>query len=553
MPTSYTSLLGLALPVTGELSGVWGDTVNDYITQYLDASVAGTQTISGSQTAVTLSRTTATSLSQAGSGATGSSQYQIINCTGNPAGLLTITAPAASKAYLILNNTSTNQSVKIVGTGPTTGVTVAATRCALVAWNGTDFELVATTDASQLTGVLAVANGGTGAATLTANNVILGNGTSAVQFVAPGTNGNVLTSNGTTWTSTAAATGLTGITQSVSPFETSLGASAGTSVTGLNATLVGYSAGTALTSGNYNTGIGSFCLQNMTTASDNVAVGYVSGGSSFGSKILGDKNTAIGNYSLVGNLNDFDATSIENTAAGYAAMQRARNSDYSAAFGAYALGVSFGSEVDGDYNAAFGHSAGRAVTTGAQNTLLGANAGFSGANNLTTGSNNIIIGYNAAASVATVSNEVTIGNTSITSTRLRGMVQLNAAMFEQGTLAATAATGTINFDVRTQSVLYYTANASGNWTLNVRAASAVTLDSVMTTGQSLTIAFLVTNGATAYYQTALTVDSISFTPKWQGGTAPTAGNASSIDAYVITIIKTAPSTFTVLESQTKFA
>ena len=201
MPTSYTSLLGLALPVTGELSGTWGDTVNDYITQYLDAAVAGTQTISGSQTAVTLSKTTASSLTQAGSGSTGSSQYQIINCTGNPASTLTITVPAASKVYLLLNNTSTSQDVKIVGVGPTTGVTVAATQCALVAWNGSDFEIVATTNINSLTGTLSVAKGGTGATALTLNNVILGNGTSAVQFVAPGTNGNVLTSNGTTWTS----------------------------------------------------------------------------------------------------------------------------------------------------------------------------------------------------------------------------------------------------------------------------------------------------------------------------------------------------------------
>ena len=206
MTTAYTTLLGLALPVQGELSGTWGDTVNDYITQYLDAAVAGAQVISGSQTAVTLSTTTNASLSQAGSGSTGSSQYQIISCTGNPAGLLTITAPAASKVYLILNNTSTNQSVKIVGTGPTTGVTVAAGRNALVAWNGSDFELVASTDAATLSGILPVANGGTGQSSLTANNVILGNGTSAVQFVAPGTNGNVLTSNGTTWTSAAAPT-----------------------------------------------------------------------------------------------------------------------------------------------------------------------------------------------------------------------------------------------------------------------------------------------------------------------------------------------------------
>ena len=217
MPTSYTSLLGLALPVTGELSGTWGDTVNDYITQYLDAAVAGAQTISGSQTAVTLSKTTASSLTQAGSGATGSSQYQIINCTGNPAGLLTITAPAASKVYLLLNNTSTSQSVKIVGAGPTTGVTIAAARSALVAWNGSDFELVATDDASKLNGTLAIANGGTGQTTASAafnalspitttGDLIIGNGSNSATRLAIGTNGYVLTSNGTTatWSSATA-------------------------------------------------------------------------------------------------------------------------------------------------------------------------------------------------------------------------------------------------------------------------------------------------------------------------------------------------------------
>ena len=124
---------------------------------------------------------------------------------------------------------------------------------------------------------------------------------------------------------------------------------------------------------------------------------------------------------------------------------------------------------------------------------------------------------------------------------------------EVATVSATAATGTINFDVRTQSVLYYTSNASANWTLNVRASSTVSLNTMMATGQSVTIAFLVTNGGTAYYQSAFQIDGSSVTPKWQGGTAPTAGNASSIDAYVYTIVKTGSATFTVFASQTKFA
>ena len=140
MATTYTSLLGLALPTTGELSGTWGDVVDNYITSFLDSAVAGAQTISGTQTAVTLSIANGTALTQAGAaGTTGSSQYQIINCTGNPAGTLTITAPASSKTYIIINGTSTSQSVKIVGAGPTTGVTVASGQRALVAWNGSDF------------------------------------------------------------------------------------------------------------------------------------------------------------------------------------------------------------------------------------------------------------------------------------------------------------------------------------------------------------------------------------------------------------------------------
>ncbi len=205
MATAYTSLLGLALPVTGELSGTWGDTVNNYITQYLDSAVEGTQTISGSQTAVTLSVTNGTALSQVGSGSTGSAQYQIINCTGNPASLLTITVPASSRKYIVINATSTSQSVKVVGVGPTTGVTIASGEKVNIAWNGSDFVKV-----GGVSGTLSVADGGTGATTLTANNVILGNGTSPVQFVAPGSSGNVLTSNGTTWqSSTPAASGMT--------------------------------------------------------------------------------------------------------------------------------------------------------------------------------------------------------------------------------------------------------------------------------------------------------------------------------------------------------
>lgn len=124
---------------------------------------------------------------------------------------------------------------------------------------------------------------------------------------------------------------------------------------------------------------------------------------------------------------------------------------------------------------------------------------------------------------------------------------------ETATVSATAASGTINFDTLTQAVLYYTTNASGNWTINVRGNSGTTLNSLMSTGESFSITFLATQGATAYYQTAMTIDGSSVTPKWQGGIAPNAGNANSIDAYTFAIVKTASATFTVLGSQTRFA
>jgi hypothetical protein len=117
---------------------------------------------------------------------------------------------------------------------------------------------------------------------------------------------------------------------------------------------------------------------------------------------------------------------------------------------------------------------------------------------------------------------------------------------ERMTVSATAATGTINFDAETQGVLYYTSNASSNWTLNVRGSSGATLNSILATGDAITVAFLVTNGSTPYRHSALTIDGSAQTVKWSGGTAPSAGNASSIDAYSFTIIKTASATYTAL-------
>ena len=243
MTTAYTTNLGLALPVTGELDGTWGDTVNNYITQYTDAAVAGTQTISGTQTAVTLSITNGTSLSQAGgAGTTGSAQYQVINCTGNPAGLLTITAPASSKSYIIINATSTSQSVKIVGAGPTTGVTLVSGEKAIVAWNGSDFVKVASTVLTALTGTLGVANGGTGQTSYTDGQLLIGNSTGSTLNKATLTAGSGVSITNGSGSITISATGSGGTVTSVtasSPLASSGGTTPNISFTGTLATANG--------------------------------------------------------------------------------------------------------------------------------------------------------------------------------------------------------------------------------------------------------------------------------------------------------------------------
>lgn len=124
---------------------------------------------------------------------------------------------------------------------------------------------------------------------------------------------------------------------------------------------------------------------------------------------------------------------------------------------------------------------------------------------------------------------------------------------EVATVSATAATGTINYDITTQSVLYYTSNASANWTVNFRGSSGTSLNTLMATGECITAAFLVTQGGTAYYNSAVQVDGNSVTPKWQGGTAPTAGNASGVDVYTYTIVKTGSAAFTIFAAQVQFA
>jgi hypothetical protein len=172
----------------------------------------------------------------------------------------------------------------------------------------------------------------------------------------------------------------------------------------------------------------------------------------------------------------------------------------------------------------------------------------------------VLKGNGTAISAATAGTDYVAPGTATTFTATQTFTGTSSAQAivlndaaEVATISATAATGTINYDITTQSVLYYTSNASANWTVNFRASSGTSLNTLMSTGQSMTVAFLVTQGATAYYNSAVQIDGTTsgVTTRWLGG-APAAGNASGIDSYRYLIIKTGSATFTVLASNTQF-
>ena len=180
-----------------------------------------------------------------------------------------------------------------------------------------------------------------------------------------------------------------------------------------------------------------------------------------------------------------------------------------------------------------------------------------------TSSNNLITAHEAASSnvhgigagnsVVGTGTTQTLTNKTLTSPNITGTSSIQE-MQEAFTFSATATSGSIDYNILTNhSILFHTANASANFSINFRGDASTTLDSILGKGKSITIAFLVTNGATAYYQTGLLIDGASVTPKWQNGAAPTSGNVNSIDIYSYTILKTSNATYTVLASQTKFA
>ena len=182
---------------------------------------------------------------------------------------------------------------------------------------------------------------------------------------------------------------------------------------------------------------------------------------------------------------------------------------------------------------------------------------------LTVGTlNGIIKGTTGVLSAATAGTDYVAPGTAttFTATQTFNGTSSTAAIreiniIEPASVTAVAPTATTNFYINTGAVQYITANNANNWTLNIAFSAGTTLNAAMTTNDSITCTLITTNSTTAYYLSAITIDGTGsgVTTKWQGGSAPTSGNASSIDSYTFVIIKTGSAVYTVLASQTKFA
>ena len=190
-----------------------------------------------------------------------------------------------------------------------------------------------------------------------------------------------------------------------------------------------------------------------------------------------------------------------------------------------------------------------------------------GLGNTTTTVGNLTLGNVLITSVATAlpnsflaNSTATLGNATLTlgsSTTAVGNLALNNATIENiqepANITATAANATINIDILSNVVVYCTANATGNFTVNFRGNAGTTFNNAVPANVSVSASLVTAQGATAYYNSLVQVDGATVTPKWQGGTAPTSGNANSTDTYVYVVMKSAANTYTILASQTKFA
>lgn len=139
-----------------------------------------------------------------------------------------------------------------------------------------------------------------------------------------------------------------------------------------------------------------------------------------------------------------------------------------------------------------------------------------------------------------------VGNTSTFALNTTNIVE-NVSVISSPILAV------FPYNIASQTVVYVTASATGNFIVNIKASDTALLNNLLTIGQSVSLVLMVTNGGTAYYVSGVQLEGVTTTAKWLGGSAPSSGNINSVDSYTFTVVKTANATFTVFASQTKFA
>lgn len=157
--------------------------------------------------------------------------------------------------------------------------------------------------------------------------------------------------------------------------------------------------------------------------------------------------------------------------------------------------------------------------------------------------NAVVITTNNVGIVTLSQNNIGIAKTVTLETT--GIVQ---QLFENVNVSSTALTGTVNLDILSGSLYYYTSNPTANWTFNIRGNSVTPLNNVLPVGKSLTVTILTDQGAATHYANSFEIDGVSVTPNWMNGITPTAGFSNAINVYTFVIIKTADATYTVIGS-----
>lgn len=491
-----------------------------------------TATLSGSATSVSNALTIGTGLSGTsynGSAAVTIANTGVLSFSGGTTGL---TPTAATTGAITLAGTL---AIANGGTGATTrqdamdALAGATTSGYYLRGNGTDVVMSAiqaadvptlnqntTGTASNVTGVVAAANGGTGQSSYTVGDILYASTTTALSKLADVATGNALISGGV---GVAPSYGKIGLTTHISG--TLAVGNGGTGLTSLTANYIPYGAGTSAFASSANFTYNGNTLSVTSTNQTNTIS-------------ITDTGTSGANLGLLGN----GATTPNKFIRAAGGTLQVVNSAYSAVI--------------------FQISDAGAVQTGIWNaSTVGVAYGGTGATTLT----GVLKGNGTSAiSAATAGTDFVAPATATTftatqtfngSTSTIGIKALNFT--DVASVSASAPSATTNFYVNTGAVQYLTSNTSTNWTLNFAFSSGTSLATAMAVGDSISVTLLVTNSTTAYYPTAFQIDGASITPKWQGGSAPTSGNASSIDAYNFVIIKTAATpTYTLLAAQTQF-